>query len=167
MDGSDGARAEHCLLTVCSAPQRSAEWPSGCMAAGCGVYGRCRAPAYSARVLGASRRRAARGAWATRVAHHRLATSTAHTHGAHSRCPEGRPCAAGEACARQLTARGSKPDVPSQRLYALSVPLWGHRMCANLIGIATKSGLQTDLFYCTGRSLGSGGASDVQLQVEK
>ena len=80
---------------------------SSCLAADCGFRDRCHAQAYSARVLAASRRRAARDgrpAWP--------ATGSRPLRRTLTRVPQKvRLCAAGAACASRLMARGSRPDV--------------------------------------------------------
>jgi len=82
---------------------------SSCLAADCGFRDRCHAQAYSARVLAASRRRAARDgrpAWP--------ATGSRPLRRTLTRVPQKvRLCAAGAACASRLMARGSRPDVHS------------------------------------------------------
>ena len=90
-------------------PPSRAVCASSCLAADCGFRDRCHAQAYSARVLAASRRRAARDgrpAWP--------ATGSRPLRRTLTRVPQKvRLCAAGAACASRLMARGSRPDVHS------------------------------------------------------
>ena len=106
IQGSDGAL---CPTQTRRGPPSRAVCASSCLAADCGFRDRCHAQAYSARVLAASRRRAARDgrpAWP--------ATGSRPLRRTLTRVPQKvRLCAAGAACASQLMARGSRSDVHS------------------------------------------------------